>query len=205
MNDPSMTDRRSMMARVLWLAGATASFAVMPEALAEAARPKAYLDKPVFDLLSAVADTIVPTTDTAGAIDARVPTLFDALLVTWASGERRYELTQALARIDAKSRETSGKPFAGLSPQQRTDLLSSFDKQALKVLPGKPADAGTDLRAGPNHADRGYAKLKELIVLLYYMSEPALTQELSYVHAPGRWEPSIPVTPQTRPAAGTMF
>lgn len=34
MNDPSALDRRSMMARVLWLAGATASYAVMPEALA---------------------------------------------------------------------------------------------------------------------------------------------------------------------------
>ena len=34
------------------------------------------------------------------------------------------------------------------------------------------------------------------------LSEPGMTQELAYEHAPGAWQPSIPVTPETRPAGG---
>ena len=47
-------------------------------------------------------------------------------------------------------------------------------------------------------ADPTYRKFKNLILSLYYISEPGATQELRYEHAPGAWEPSIPVTADTR-------
>ena len=53
---------------------------------------------------------------------------------------------------------------------------------------------------GPAVADPGYAKLKELIVVLYYYSEPALTQRThatSMRRAPGNHR--SPITPDTRP------
>lgn len=200
-------DRRGMLERMAALVGAAAAGALSPAALAKAAAgPQRYLDAPNFTLLSAVADTIVPRTDTAGAVDAGVPATVDALLLNWASGERRYALTRALARIEAKARAQQGKGFAELAPDARYTLLDAHDVEALAVDPNAPKLSGlAGLMAGPAVADRGYAKLKELIVLAYYMSEPALTQELAYEHAPGEWQPSIPVTPETRPAAGTTF
>jgi len=57
-------------------------------------------------------------------------------------------------------------------------------------------------RMSPRYADPGYGKLKELIVLLFYYSEAALTHDLAYEHAPGQWQPSIPITPTTRPWGG---
>jgi len=200
-------DRRGMLGRIAAIVGATAAGALSPSALANAAStPKRFLDAPVFSLLAAVSETIVPRTDTPGAIDAGVPATVDALLLNWASGERRYALTQALARIDARSRAEHGKGFAELVPEDRHALLVAHDVAALKVDPNAPKLSGiAAMMAGPAVADRAYAKLKELIVLAYYMSEPALTHELSYEHAPGEWQPSIPVTLQTRPAAGTMF
>jgi hypothetical protein len=54
----------------------------------------------------------------------------------------------------------------------------------------------------PRVTDPGYNRVKELIVVLYYISEVALTQELTYEHAPGEWQPSIPVTPATRQSGG---
>jgi len=200
-------DRRGMLGRMAALVGATAATALSPAALAKAAAgPQRYLDATSFALLSAVADTIVPRTDTPGAVDAGVPATIDALLLNWASGERRYALAQALARIDAKARSQQGKSFADLAPDARYALLDAHDVEALAVVPAEQKLSGlAAMMAGPAVADRGYAKLKELIVLAYYMSEPALTQELAYEHAPGEWQPSIPVTPQTRPAGGSMF
>lgn len=204
--DPNL-DRRAMLARTLAVLGATATSSLSFSALARTAkRARPYLEQGVFDLLSAVADTIVPQTDTPGAVAVGVPSLLDALLVNWASGERRYEITQALAVIDGKARSEKSRAFRQLPAEARHALLTEHDKLALKVLPTPPGRGGAvSLMAGPLYADPGYAKLKELIVVLYYMSEPALTQELTYEHAPGSWNPSVPVTSETRPAGGTLF
>lgn len=200
-------DRRSLLGRMAALIGATAAAGLSPSALAKAAAgTRRYLDAPTYALLQSVADTIVPRTDTPGAIDAGVPATIDALLVNWASGERRYALSQALRAIDTRARTETGRDFAALDADTRATLLTAHDAAALKPLPGKVKGTGiAALRAGPPVADPAYAKLKELIVLAYYMSEPALTHELSYVHAPGEWKPSIPVTPDTRPEGGGSF
>lgn len=206
MSDHFEFDRRSVLARIGFLLGTAAASTISLPALAkDALKPKAYLAPATFDLLTAVADTIVPRTDTAGAVDAGVPTSFDALLVNWAAPNRRYELTQALARIDFQAKAQHGKGFTELDPQTRHAFLTAYDAAALKVLPGKPPSGFAALLAGPRYTDAGYGKVKELIVLLYYLSEPALTQELTYVHAPGEWKPSIPVTPETRPAGGSLI
>lgn len=200
-------DRRGLIERALLLVGATAGGAFSPAALARAAaRPGRYLSPALYALLSAVADTIVPRTTTAGALDAKVPASIDAMLANWASGPHKVDMTGALARIERRARDTQGKGFAELPADARLSLLGAFDVEALKPVPR--TDGLKDMAAmmaGPSVVDTGYGKLKELIVLLYYFSEPALTQELSYVHAPGEWKPSIPVTAETRPAGGTLF
>ncbi|KPF93673.1 hypothetical protein IP81_02915 [Novosphingobium sp. AAP83] len=207
MTNPMLIDRRTLIERALMLvgAGAAASTFSVSALAAAATRTKPYLDSSTFALLTAVADTIVPRTDTAGAIDAKVPASIDALLVNWASGERRYQITEALAEIDSLARTALGKGFAQLSATERLALLKGHDAAALKTTASQAPRSIKNLMAGPAFVNPGYGKLKELIVLLYYVSEPALTQELSYIHAPGEWQPSIPVTSETRPAAGGMF
>jgi hypothetical protein len=205
MSDLYDLDRRLLLQRALLLLGA-ASSGLVPSALAKAAKGSAtYLDQPTFDALSAVCDTIIPRTNTPGAVDVRVPALLQALLVNWASGQRRFEITQALTQVDLYALEQQGKRLAQLPPATREIALKSYEAEAMKVVPLPGGGGIKEMLTGPNYADPGYGKLKELIVLLYYVSEPALTQELSYVHAPGEWKPSIPVTSETRPAAGGLF
>lgn len=196
-------DRRSLLESALVLLGVTATASFSTEAFAKAvASPKPYLSTADFALLSAVADTIVPKTDTPGAIDARVPAKFDALLVNWAAPERRIELTGALAKIDRLAQEKEGKGFAELSPDQRKELLVAHDAASLKPVPRKDKLAGMRAMMEPSVFDPGYGKLKELIVTLYYYSEEALTTELTYEHSPGDWTPSIKVTPETHATGG---
>jgi hypothetical protein len=203
MNELPTLDRRSLIQRMLLLAGASAIGGFTPAALAKAAeRTNSYLSKPLFTLLGAVADTIVPRTDTPGAIDAGVPATFDALLAHWASSERRYELTSALTAIDRLAREKTGKGFTDLSSTERLALLVPYDVDALRVVPRAPGASSVSMMHGPLYANPGYGKLKELIVILYYISEPALTHELTYEHTPGAWQPSLPVTPETRATGG---
>ncbi|MEJ5976908.1 gluconate 2-dehydrogenase subunit 3 family protein [Novosphingobium sp. PS1R-30] len=197
-------DRRSLLEGALLLLGVTATAGFSPDAFAKAAAsPKPSLPAGDFALLSAVADTIIPRTDTPGAVDARVPAKFDALLVNWAAPKRRTELTGALATIDRLAREKTGQGFVALTPEQRKELLVAHDVAALKPVPRTDKLTGMQaMMAGPAVADPGYAKLKELIVVLYYYSEEALTTELTYEHSPGDWTPSIKVTPETRATGG---
>lgn len=193
-------DRRSLMGRMAMLIGAAATSGLAPMALAEVATgAKRYLAAPAYTLLQSVSDTIVPRTDTPGAIDAGVPGTIDALLLNWASEASRQSLAQALKTIDDKAQTQHGKGFAALSPDLRHALLSAHDAAALKTAPG--ASTG-GMFTGPAVADPGYGKLKELIVLAYYYSEPALTHELPYDQVPGEWRPSIPLKPDTRPQGG---
>jgi len=203
MTIPSM-DRRSLLESALLLMGVTATANFSTEAFAKAAAsPKPFLDRKSFTLLSAIADTIIPKTDTPGAVDAHVPAKFDALLINWASPEHRTMLTGAMTKIDDLAREKQAKGFAELAPDQRKELLVAHDVTSLKPVPRKDKLTGMRaMMAGPSVADPGYAKLKELIVLLYYYSEEALTTELVYEHSPGGWTPSVKVTPETRATGG---
>ena len=58
------------------------------------------------------------------------------------------------------------------------------------------------MMAGPAVANPAYAKLRELVILLFFYSEEALTSVLTYEHSPGDWTPSIKVTPETRNTGG---
>jgi Gluconate 2-dehydrogenase subunit 3 len=169
-------DRRSLLLRAFVLAGATM---VPPAAWASAAKntPRT-LARAQFALLSAIADTMIPRTDTPGARAVGVPALFDALLGKWASTEHRTQIVASMSAID---RAAGG--FVKMPAAKRHDMLAAYDRSAVP-------------------ADSGYAKLKELIVVLYYFSEPGATVELRYEHAPGVWQASIPITPQTRRWAG---
>lgn len=198
MHHQSPMDRRSLIQRALLI---VAGSAIPVDAAARQAG--AAMRSGEFKLLSAVADTIVPRTDTPGAVDVGVPKLFDGLLRDWAAPPRRAALAAALEAVDAAAREKTGKGFAALPPGARHDVLKAHDAAALAPVPRTDGKTGLAAVTGdPSVADPGYAKLKELVVILYYYSEPALTQELSYDHAPGKWQPSIPVTPDTRPAGG---
>ncbi len=205
MSEQYHMDRRILLQRVLLLLGAV-STGISTTTLAKAAKgAEPYLDAKAFGVLSAVCDTLIPRTDTPGALDVRVPATLDALLKNWASGQRRYEISQALAKVESFAVSQQGKLFAELPPAAREKTLKAHEIEAMKVLPQVGGGGVAALLSGPKYADPGYGKLKELIVLLYYVSEAALTQELSYVHAPGEWKPSIPVTAATRPAAGGLF
>lgn len=175
-------DRRQMLEGL----GALIGLAALPaEALAAVAGKVASLDKPTTALATAFADTLIPQTDTPGAVQAGVPAKFDALMHDWASPAHRTAYLAALSAIDDEAKAKAGKPFALLTAAQRLTVLKAYDAQNLK-------------------GNMAYAALKDLFVNLYYLSEPGSTVELRYEHNPGVWEASTPMTAETRAWAGAM-
>lgn len=203
MTDMFDFDRRSLMGNIALLLGATA---IPAEAFAKPkgkAAAKKFFSPSQMALVSAYADTLIPATDTPGAVAVKVPALLDSLVTNWASAASKALILGALPGIDKLALDADKKPFAALTPARRKELLIPYDKAALKPVPRKEKLTGlAALMASPAYADPGYARIKDLIVRLYYTSEVAMTQEVIYEHVPGPFVPSLKITPQTRPFAG---
>lgn len=184
MGSPEGLHRRQILQQALLLTG----MAMLPgEALAALSSNPHVLDKPGRALLAAVADTIIPATDTPGALAVGVPGLLETMLVEWASPDHRTLLLATLQRIDKAAAPPDGKGddkgFAALTPDRRYAVLAKID-------------------AASGMSDPGYSLLKQLVTTLYYLSETGSTVELRYEQVPGSWDPSIPVTPETRTQGG---
>lgn len=162
---------------------------------------KGALDEAQVKLLSAIADTIIPATDTPGAVAANVPNLLSGMIHDWASEDTRAELIEAIENIGTLSPDGN---FAELDVKQRTALLEPYDKAA--VQPGPPPirkmSALEAMVAGPPTANPGYVRLKGLIINLYYNSEIAMTKDIVFEPVPGKFIPSVAISPGTRPFAG---
>ena len=191
-------DRRAMLQRAMLLVGVTAvaSCKFLPGSSAPAE-----LGADQLKLLEVFADTLIPQTDTPGAVGAGVPKTVARMYAVWASDTSREDLSGALDRIEAAARKITGKGFGELDAAARQKFLSSHDRDSLQNVP-PPADApkGNPFAPVVSVVDNGYHKLKELVAIAYYMSEVGLTKELEYQHVPGGWTPSINVTKDTRPA-----
>lgn len=198
MQDLLAMDRRALMQRAMVLLGASA----LPgcKALGGSAAWKE-LSAEHFKLLTAFADTLIPQTDTPGAVAAGVPKVLTQMYHDWASDQTRTDLSGALDRIEAAARKAKGKGFTELAPAERQTFLAEHDKAALVDVP-PPADApkGNPFIPLVSVVDNGYAKLKELTAVTYYSTQAALTTELEYEHVPGGWTASVKVTPKTKPA-----
>ena len=70
-------------------------------------------------LVSALADTIIPRTDTPSATDVGVTEWVDLVTAEYYSPEERAEFTTGLDAIDAAVRSSRGNAFADLDNDAR--------------------------------------------------------------------------------------
>ena len=164
-------DRRTLLRSAILLVGGTLASGVAGPALAVAGTAR-FFTPDELRIVAEFAEIIIPRTDTPGAKDAGVPEALDGLMANWASAERKAEFGLLVERIAA-----AGLVNPGAAPQ--IELARRFDAAQLAT-------------------DPVYRRFKELVLLLYYLSEAGATGELRYRHNPGRWEASIPVGPDTR-------
>ncbi|MGJ8692685.1 MAG: gluconate 2-dehydrogenase subunit 3 family protein [Thalassotalea sp.] len=131
-----------------------------------------------YQLVSRLADLIIPDTETAGALTVGVPLLIDKLHQTWAAEPAKAAHRQAIRQIQQELTSIAKADFLTLSAQQQQQALQTLDDNAFSSEKKRLA---------------GYRKVKELIAKFYYLSEVGATQELRYFPVPGRWDACIPI------------
>ena len=128
--------------------------------------------------IAAISDTIIPTTDTPGAVAAGVPETIQALATDWGNDDFRTYWRNGLTNLGGALTDQAGGEFGSLDPEQKLAALSAYDASVF--------DGQTD--------DGFYRALKATIVQAYYMSEPGATEELAYEPVPGEWIGCVPLS-----------
>ncbi len=137
--------------------------------------------------VTAVADLIIPATDTPGAKAARVNEFIDVLLAEWMTAETRDRFLAGLADLDVRSRATFGKDFVDGAAADQVRLLTLLEDEALR-LKDQPAPAL------PSHPEPFFRTIKRLTMYGYYTSEIGAKQELHFDMIPGRYVPCTPLS-----------
>jgi len=144
-----------------------------------AARPE-FFNPAQYSLISAVADIIIPRTDTPGAVDAGVPLFMDQLFKAVYARDDQARYLDAAADFD----KAGGKPFLQLGDAQRKALVNRLHAEAIATPKGgKLAPAGDFV-----------LMTKKLTMLGFFLSRPGCTQVLQYDPVPARWQPDIPLS-----------
>ena len=174
-------------------------------------------------MVVAIAEAIIPTTETPGGKDAQVDQFVDTLLSDHASAEDKARFLAGLTRLDARARRTHQKGFGELTPAEQAGIVGEMDRLAFQeeeVVAEKPPGAPTsprsqesDVQVGQgvgetpaeaamppaDPADVGresfFRMMKEVAIVGYYTSEVGQTQELRI--NPMKPYRDIPYTPGT--------
>jgi Gluconate 2-dehydrogenase subunit 3 len=131
----------------------------------------------------ALCDTILPATDTPGAVAAQVNEFIDLLLAEWYDAPERDRFLTGLGGLDARARAAFGKDFVDGTAADRTNLLTALDDETARW------NASPEATRGPQPF---YRQMKWLTLFGYNTSEIGGEQEQHYQIVPGRYVPCAP-------------
>lgn len=158
--------------------------------------------------LTAMADTIIPDTDTPGAVKAGCPQAMARFISTILKQDEYDKLIAGSDQLMAELTARGGAPFETLAPARRTTILKAFDAEMMAPAPSPPAAAKPGSPPPPTptppanlkavELKPAYTRLRGLVVFTYYTSEIGGSQELRYELVPGRFDADIPHDPKQR-------
>lgn len=134
-------------------------------------------------LVSAVADLILPRTDTLGALDVGVPAFIEVIIADWMTDAERREFRAGLVAMDLHAVETQGHAWPALDPEQRAQEMEWLDDASDPSLPARS----------------GYRRLRGFVLHGYLTSERVQKSVLKTQIIPGRFEGCVPMPATTLP------
>jgi hypothetical protein len=177
--DANLMNRREAIQRAALLLGVAISPSILQGVLraqtpAAGAKPS-FLTAAQFETVGAIAERILPRTDTPGAIDVGVPAFIDLMLGKFMTEVERRTFTAGLTELETKSTAAHRIAFAKLTAVQQDALLRAMAEAA-------QSKSGTF-----------FHQIKELTILGYFTSEPVGKNVTHYDPIPGRYQGCIPL------------
>lgn len=145
-NGPTPITRREALRRSAWLLGGAISAPTLAGVLAGCGGDRAEGSQKVLTagqlaLVGAIAEHIIPETDTPGARAAQVDRFIDDMLASYYPEQERALFLAGLDGVDDRARQAHGARFLGCTPEQQRDLLLQLDREAFAPEPRGAAQA----------------------------------------------------------------
>ena len=160
--------------------GASGSWAAEILARVPASGSGVSLDSEQRSLVAAMAEAILPATDTPGAVGAGVPQFLELLCIEWMLPAEQADFVTALAEFDRRSVSATQRAFVHCDASQQLELLRQWDAEA---------ERARQARQPPPY----FAKFRSLVLIGYYTSEIGQEQELKMQYGGGADRPGGPV------------
>jgi gluconate 2-dehydrogenase gamma chain len=151
-----------------------------------------FLNEDQARLISALAETILPRTDTPGAIDAGVPGFIDDVVGTVYSVEQQKNFTDGLAAFASAAKSDIGDDFVDATPGQQLDFVKALNSELLSANNANQSEGWW--AAGGANAKPFFLEFKELTILGFFTSEAGATQVLQYKQVPGPFKGCVPLS-----------
>jgi gluconate 2-dehydrogenase gamma chain len=173
---PQGISRREAIRRAALLAGVALSpnWLAAIERTAQAAQAQRMTSAQTA-IVSAVAERILPRTDTPGATDVGVPAFIDLLYGEFMTPGEQKVLTEGLTQLDAASKAAFAASFTSLAPDRQDTVLR-------------------DIARAEEKQDQGFFRLiRSATILGYFTSEQVGRNVLHYDPVPGRYDACVPI------------
>lgn len=140
----------------------------------------------------AMADLIIPATETPGAKDVRVNQFIDHILDEWFTDEERARFLAGLDEVDVRTQNLFQKTFVEASPGQQAEILRYFGDEIAAAAEAVANDPRPYRGAIPEPRDNFYLMFRKLTLTGYFTSEVGFTQQLHEEIIPGRYDSCVP-------------
>ena len=135
-----------------------------------------FLSTKQMETAAAIAERILPRTETPGANDVGVPAFIERMVGKYYSAEEQKMFTEGLAEIDVLSATKHQRTFSALAGMQQDALLMELAVAAQKK-------------------DKTFChQIRELTIVGYFTSEKVGRTVLHYDPVPGRFDACVPLS-----------
>lgn len=129
-------------------------------------------------ILSAIADALLPRTETPGALDVGVPAFVELLIAEWASPDDASLVRRGLLALDAHAAAVHGRGWAQLDDAQRAAEIAWSEQSG----------------GSPSEGERAFRRLKGWITHGWLTSERIRKDVLKVKVVPGTYSGCAPVS-----------
>jgi hypothetical protein len=152
-------------------------------------------------IIAAMAEVVIPRTDTPGAIDAGVPRYIELMVADWLEDSERAIFDAGLREIESRIPAEYGHAFHELSAEEQLAIMEDLEDAASHSA---WYDFGNVQREYVSDAPF-ICQLKELTIWGFFTSEKGATQVLRYDPMPMTFDGDIPLSPDDSTWAGGGF
>lgn len=157
-----------------------------------------YLTDEQRKIIAAMAEVIIPRTDTPGAIDAGVPRFIELMAADWLNDEERAIFEAGIKDMETRIPRDFGKPFYALSRDEQVAVMEAMEDAASDSEWYSFANVQRDFISDAPFI----CQVKELTVYGFFTSEAGSKQVLRYDPMPMYFDGELPLSPDDSSWAG---